>query len=119
MKRLKLKYFDAKNVLAENVKFLIGLIKISLEGLLISILFIGVLIGIDYFARELFFLLSNSKFNLLNSFANELYEINNIIGIKYLDYFKDVIVIVAGVLGVILGLFFTTFLNIITTTTVR
>jgi len=115
LKRLTLKYFDTKQELQENADFLKRLVRNSLEGLLVSILFIGTLIGLDYLARELVISLGNSNKNYLNSVADIIYRINNIIGIKFLDYFKDVIVIVAGVLGVILGLFFTTFLNIITT----
>lgn len=115
MKRLTLKYFDAKQEFQENANFLKRLISNSLEGLFVSILFIGTLIGLDYLARELVISLCNSNKNYLNSVADIIHRINNIIGIKFLDYFKDVIVIVAGVLGVILGLFFTTFLNIITT----
>jgi hypothetical protein len=86
----------------------------SKQGLLISILFIGFLLGLDYGARQITSYLCSSTDNTLNFCADFLYKVNDLIGVKFLDYFKDVIVIVAGVLGVILGLFFTTFLNIIT-----
>lgn len=114
LKRLKLTYYDKKTRLKENIGFFKRLFNSSKQGLLISIVFIGILVGLDIGSRELVNLLSSSTSNTLNSLADYLYRINDFIGVKYLDYFKDVIVIVAGVLGVILGLFFTTFLNIIT-----
>lgn len=86
----------------------------SKQGFLISILFIGFLLSLDYGARKITIYLCFSANNTLNSCADFFYKVNDFIGVKFLDYFKDVIVIVAGVLGVILGLFFTTFLNIIT-----
>lgn len=114
MKRLKVIYYDKKAGLKENLGFFKRLFISSKQGLLISVIFIGTLVGLDFAARELVNSLLYSTNNTLNNFADYLYRINDYIGVKYLDYFKDVIVIVAGVLGVILGLFFTTFLNIIT-----
>ena len=114
MKRLKLTYYDKKTITSENLGFLKRLFNSSKHGLLASIIFIGVLLGLDFGARHMASVLSNSSSNILIFFAHILYKINELIGLKFLDYFKDVIVIVAGILGVILGLFFTTFLNIIT-----
>lgn len=109
-----LKYYDTRQIIRENLHFSKRLIRNSIQGLLVSVVFIGLLIGIDYLSREVTRTLCNSYNNFLNSIADFFYNVNDIIGIKFLDYFKDVIVIVAGVIGVILGLFFTTFLNIIT-----
>ena len=109
-----MKYYDTRQIIHENFHFSKRLIRNSIQGLLVSVVFIGLLIGIDYLSREITSSLCSSNNNLLNSIADFFYKINDIIGIKFLDYFKDVIVIVAGVIGVILGLFFTTFLNIIT-----
>lgn len=114
MKKLKLSYYDKKISTLENIGFLKRLFSSSKQGLLISILFIGSLLGLDYGARQITSYLCSSTDNTLNFCADFLYKVNDLIGVKFLDYFKDVIVIVAGVLGVILGLFFTTFLNIIT-----
>jgi hypothetical protein len=113
-KKLKLTYYDKRVNASENLEFLKRLLNSSKQGLLISFCFIGVLIGLDFGIRQIAKFLCNSTINFLNSFADILYKINDVIGIKFLDYFKDVIVIVAGILGVILGLFFTTFLNIVT-----
>jgi hypothetical protein len=87
----------------------------SKSGFWISVVYICILICFDFVARQLAFAFCNSTNNFLNQIADLIYKINEVIGIKFLDYFKDVIVIVAGVLGVILGLFFTTFMSIITT----
>ncbi|GAB1414720.1 hypothetical protein MASR2M117_01260 [Paludibacter sp.] len=115
MRNLKLTYYNKRTILSENIGFLNGLFNTSKSGILVSVLFIGVLVGLDSVARQLAIVFCNSSNNVLNLIANILYKINEVIGIKFLDYFKDVIVIVAGVLGVILGLFFTTFMSIITT----
>ena len=114
MKKLKLKYYDNKTNVIENLSFLKRLINSSKQGLILSILFIAFLVALDFGARQMTILFDNSSSNFLNSCADLFYKINKVIGVKFLDYFKDVIVIVAGILGVILGLFFTTFLNIIT-----
>lgn len=114
MKRLKVKYYDRKIEFQENIRFLKRLFRSSRQGLLISILFIGFLISLDIFAKIIINYFYLSPNNAINKIAILIYRINDLIGVKFLDYFKDVIVIVAGVLGVILGLFFTTFLNIIT-----
>lgn len=115
MRNLKLTYYNKKTTLSENIGFLKGLLNKSKSGLLISVLFIGVLVGLDFGIRHLTIFFCNSSYHILNKIADVLYKINDAIGIKFLDYFKDVIVMVAGVLGVILGLFFTTYMNIITT----
>jgi hypothetical protein len=115
MKNIKLTYYDKKKTLSENIGFLRGLFRTSLWGFLLSVAYIAVLIGLDFGIRQLTFYFDYSSYNILNCIACVLYKTNDVIGIKFLDYFKDVIVIVAGVLGVILGLFFTTFMNIITT----
>ncbi len=115
MENLKLSYYNKKTILSENIGFLRGLFSTSKSGLLVSVLFIGGLVGLDSVARQLAIVFCNSSNNVLNQIADILYKINEVIGIKFLDYFKDVIVIVAGVLGVILGLFFTTFMSISTT----
>ncbi len=114
LKKLKVTYYDKKTDFKENIGFFKRLFNSSKQGLFISVIFIGTLVGLDIGATEIVNALCHSTNNTLNSVADYLLKINNFIGIKYLDYFKDVIVIVAGVLGVILGLFFTTFLNIIT-----
>ncbi|OFY89698.1 MAG: hypothetical protein A2266_04035 [Bacteroidetes bacterium RIFOXYA12_FULL_40_10] len=114
MRRLKVTYYDKIVDFKENLGFLKRLFNSGKHGLLISVIFIGILIGLDIGAREIASWLSLSTNSTLNQIEDFLYNVNGFIGIKYLDYFKDVIVIVAGVLGVILGLFFTTFLNIIT-----
>jgi len=77
LKRLTLKYFDAKQEFQENANFLKRLISNSLEGLFVSILFIGTLIGLDYLARELVISLCNSNKNYLNSVADIIHRINN------------------------------------------
>jgi len=115
MGNLKFTYYNKKTTLSENIGFLRVLLNTSKSGLLISVLFIGVLVGLDFGIRHLTIFFCNSSYNILNKIADVLYKINDTIGIKFLDYFKDVIVMVAGVLGVILGLFFTTYMNIITT----
>jgi len=114
LKKLKLTYYDKRTNTFENLGFLKRLFNSSRQGLFISVIFIGVLVGLDFGGRLITNLLYSSSSNILNSCANVLYKVNNVIGVKFLDYFKDVIVIVAGILGVILGLFFTTFLNIVT-----
>jgi len=114
LRRLKVTYYDKIVDFKENLGFLKRLFNSGKHGLLISVIFIGILIGLDIGAREIASWLSLSTNSTLNQIEDFLYNVNGFIGIKYLDYFKDVIVIVAGVLGVILGLFFTTFLNIIT-----
>jgi len=114
LKKLKLYYYDKKNSTIENVSFFKNLLNSSGQGFLISVFFIAFLVCIDYGARQLAIVFCNSTNNLLNTIADWIYLTNTIIGVKYIDYFKDIIVIVAGILGVILGLFFTTFLNIIT-----
>ncbi|MEX0980662.1 MAG: hypothetical protein WDZ47_01110 [Bacteroidales bacterium] len=115
MKKFRLAYYDMKNAASESFSFLRSLFNASKQGIIISVIFIGILIGFDFVARRITELLSFSTNNRLNSISDFIYRINDLIGIKFLDYFKDVIVIVAGVLGVIFGLFFTSFLNIITT----
>jgi len=115
MKNLKLTYYNKKIILSENIGFLRGMLNTSKSGLLISVVYIGFLVGLDSVARQSAIVFCNSTNIFLNQIADILYKINEVIGIKFLDYFKDVIVIVAGVLGVILGLFFTTFMSIITT----
>ena len=115
MKNLKLTYYNKKTILSENIGFLRGMLNISKSGLWISVAYIGFLVSFDFIARQLAFVFCNSTNSFFNQIADILYKINEVIGIKFLDYFKDVIVIVAGVLGVILGLFFTTFMSIITT----
>jgi hypothetical protein len=115
MKNIKLAYYDKKNIFSENISFLKGMFRTSLWGLSLSVVYIAILIGFDYGIRQLVICFDNSSNITLNRIAEILYKINDAVGIKFLDYFKDVIVIVAGVLGVILGLFFTTFMNIITT----
>lgn len=114
MKKIELFYYDKKTNIKEDFNFLKSLIIKSVKGLLISILFIVFLIALDYTAKQIASTLYNSTNSILKTCANFLYEVNNRIGIKYLDYFKDIIVMVSGILGVILALFFTTFLNIIT-----
>jgi hypothetical protein len=115
MKNLKLTYYNKKIILSENIGFLRGMLNTSKSGLLISVVYIGFLVGLDSVARQSAIVFCNSTNIFLIQIADILYKINEVIGIKFLDYFKDVIVIVAGVLGVILGLFFTTFMSIITT----
>lgn len=115
MRNLKLSYYNKKTILSENIGFLKGLLNTSKSGLWVSVVYIGFLVGLDFIARQLAFVFCNSTCSFLNQIADIVYKINEVIGIKLLDYFKDVIVIVAGVLGVILGLFFTTFMSIITT----
>ncbi len=114
MSKIKLKYYDNKISFKENLSFLGNVIKSSKEGFVVAIFLILVLLTFDYISRKAvaFFCISNKNF--LNDIADLIYSINDLIGLKFLDYFKDVIVIVASVLGVILGLFFTTFLNIVT-----
>ena len=114
MKKFKLLYYDNKIRTLENIGFVKRLFDSSKKGLFISIIFIVFLLGLDYGARQIISYLCSSTDKTLNFCADFLYKVNTLIGFKFLDYFKDVIVIVAGVLGVILGLFFTTFLNIIT-----
>jgi hypothetical protein len=102
LKKLILIFFDSNTWVKENILFLRNVINI------------GFLISLDFLSRELKVALINSaNFNIKN-IGDFIIRINEIIGIKILECFKDVIVIVAGVLGIILGLFFTTFLNIIT-----
>jgi hypothetical protein len=115
LKKVKLAYYDKKTNLSENFGFLIGILNTSKLGLFVSVLFIGVLIGLDFGIRQLTISFCNSSKDILNQVADILYKINEVIGVKFLDYFKDVIVIVSGILGVILALFFTTFMNIVTT----
>ncbi|MBN1637922.1 MAG: hypothetical protein JW866_03075 [Ignavibacteriales bacterium] len=114
MKRVSLLFFDGKQGLKENFYFIRNIIKNSSKSLLISILFVGLLILLDFLAREFKTVLLDSSKTFFNNIGNLLIRFNDLFGLKFLDYFKDVIVIVAGILGIILGLFFTTFLNIIT-----
>ncbi len=114
MSDLFLLFFDSKTWVRENILFLKKIIRNSLSSFLISILYIGFLLSLDFLSRELKVALINSTTLNVKNIGYVLIKINDIIGVKILEYFKDVIVIVAGVLGIILGLFFTTFLNIIT-----
>lgn len=114
MKKLNLILFDSKIWLIENIFFIKNIIRNCFTGFLISILYVGFLIFLDFLGRDLKGTLLNSSISYINNIGNLITRFNEIIGVKVLDYFKDVIVIVAGVLGIILGLFFTTFLNIIT-----
>lgn len=113
MKKLKLIGYDNRVKLQGNLGFLKIVVKNSLQGFLISIGFIACLVLIDFIARYIYESFGESDYFILNVFADFFNNINKVIGVKFIDYFKDVIVIVAGILGVILGLFFTTFLNII------
>ena len=114
MKRFNLLFFDSKQGLKENFFFIRNILKNSSKSLLISILFVGFLILLDFLGREIKNELLNSSRAFYNNIGIFLVSVNELFGLKFLTYFKDVIVIVAGILGIILGLFFTTFLNIIT-----
>ncbi len=114
MEGVKLKFYDRNTIFKETIGFLKKVYDSSRQSFFISILLIVFLVLIDFLARETVKLLFLSDYNFLREFANFISKCNSLFGVKFLDYFKDVIVIVAGILGVILGLFFTTFLNIIT-----
>lgn len=115
MKKIALKIYDGKRELRASYVVLKYSIKNSFGGLLIAAIYIAALCVLDFIGRKIIAYTascSNKKNHLL---SNYLREINTFLAIRHLDYFRDIIVIVTGVLGVILALFFTTFLNIITT----
>jgi hypothetical protein len=115
MKRYKLKIYDGKTALKSDLHFIWSLFRKNGKAILLAALFIGALVGLDYLGRFVFHALYESSTTLLMKLYTILNRLNHLLGVKYLDFFKDVVVMVAGILGVILGLFFTTFINIIST----
>ncbi|MDR3704713.1 MAG: hypothetical protein P4L28_02250 [Paludibacteraceae bacterium] len=110
---IKLNLYNLNEKKKDNISFYKMLIKNSLKGFLTSFFFIIFLLLIDSGARHITLLLCESKSNTLNSIAAIIHLINNTIGFKVLDFFKDEIVIVAGVLGVLLGLFYTVIISVL------
>lgn len=115
MKRYKLKIFDGYSALTGDLHFIRSLFQGSGKVLLLALLFIGALIGLDYLGHFVFQIISESSAIWPIKISATLDRLNHLWGVKDLNFFKDVVVMVAGILGVILGLFFTTFINIITT----
>lgn len=91
------------------------MLKQSSKILIFSAGYVLTLILVDSIARVLLEHLKSSYLEPLNQIHLLIEIINEKFGLKFIDFFKDVIVISAGVLGVIFGLFYTSFLNIITT----
>jgi len=74
VKRLKVKYYDRKNLIKEDIRFLTSLFNSSKQGLLISILLIAFLIGLDFGARKIAYCLCSSNNNTLNLIADLIYN---------------------------------------------
>lgn len=115
MDKIKLTAYDKSIEFNDAKAFFNLMLQQSKKILIYSIGFVLTLILIDSIARFLLEQLKSSYFEPFNQIHLLIKILNEKFGLKFLDFFKDVIVISAGVLGVIFGLFYTSFLNIITT----
>ncbi|WP_424495321.1 hypothetical protein [Salinimicrobium sp. GXAS 041] len=115
MNKIKLTAYDKSIQFNDTKVFLNLMLKQSSKILIFSAGYVLILILIDSIARVLLEHLKSSYFEPFNQIHLLIEIINKKFGLKFIDFFKDVIVISAGVLGVIFGLFYTSFLNIITT----
>jgi len=98
------------------VQFIRQITKYGLGGIALSIIPLFLILLIEQLAKQLLAYLlifpNNSIYYLI---AEKIIYLNNLIGIKNFDYLSIVSSIAAGVIGVILGLFYTAFLTIIAT----
>ncbi len=115
MKKIKLTAYDKSIEVNDAKVFLYLMLKQSRKILIFSGGFVLLLILLDIIARNVLDYFESSYLEPLNQIHLLIQIINDNFGLKFLDFFKDIIVISAGVLGVIFGLFYTSFLNIITT----
>jgi hypothetical protein len=112
----RLKWFDLRSNSRENKKLSIYLIRDSAKPILISVSLILVFIAVDttieYFLGYLSHFERQVPFNkppLISDLLRRFFAPKNI------ERFADLISVSAGVLGVILGLFYTAFLTLIST----
>lgn len=113
---LRLGWFDIRETFQSNLYFGKGFFKNSLKGVSLSIFLLFLLILSDYLSRELLNYLSTfPSESIAKGFSDFIYSVNDRFGLKNLDYLSNVVSIGAGVLGVILGLFYTAFVTIIAT----
>ena len=115
MNRIKIVATDIKSTMSENLSFT----KVVLYGggsiVLYAIFFVVFLLLLDWLNIVTTTASLRSDFSVIRSIAQAGVQFNDIVGVKCIDYFKDILVMVAGVLGVILGLLFTTTISIIAT----
>lgn len=113
---IRLRWFDFNSNLHDKVLFGRNLFNISWKGITFSIFLLIILLAADFFVRKLvYFLNSYSNDSVACQLANLAYNINYKIGLKNVNYLVEVVSVSAGVLGVILGLFYTAFITIIST----
>lgn len=115
MNRIKIAAIDIKNTISESFGFANVLLYSARSNVLYAILFIGVLLLLDWMNIVITPASLVSRWGIVRWIAELGVDINNVIGVKCVDYFRDILVMVAGVLGVILGLLFTTTISIIAT----
>lgn len=113
---LILRIFDTRSSFQENFSFGKRIFQFCMKGFLLSILILVGLTILDYVARSaVTYMDTFPNASILCMLSEKVRAINNRVGIKNIDYLADVVSISAGVLGVLLGLFYTAFLSIITT----
>ncbi len=115
MNRIKIAATDIKNTISESFGFANVLLYSARSIVLYAILFIGFLLLLDRLNVIITTASLVSKWDIVRWIAEIGVDINDVIGVKCVDYFRDILVMVAGVLGVILGLLFTTTISIIAT----
>ncbi|MEP3390494.1 MAG: hypothetical protein ABJO02_20040 [Reichenbachiella sp.] len=100
----------------QRVSFIKRLIKLSSKGILYSLLAIGLLLLTDYLILSINEVLQQQNATSIGcALAESNFMFTIIHGVKQLDYLIEVINVSAGILGVLLGLFYTAFLTIIAT----
>ena len=114
--RFRLWVYNSRGEIAGRRGYAWRIIKSSISGLVMAVVAITLLILIDNYSRRLFGWLENFHEGTLgNFFYNVFKEIGDLFYIVDMDRLSDVVSLSAGILGVLLGLFYTVFLTIIST----
>ncbi len=113
---LLIKSFDLRTSIRNDYSFSKRLIKFGVQGFFASIILLAFLLLTDFLARHLFNWLYNSAGNSVAcKVAYFFISINDYVGVKSIERLSDLVSIGAGILGVLLGLFYTAFLTIVAT----
>ncbi len=114
--KLRLKLFDIKIDNSERLSFLRRFFILGSKGIFYSVLLIFGMVSADWLLKLGYGTLTQQPYD---SYACRIAESNTVIfglfGIRQVDYLIEVINVSAGILGVLLGLFYTAFLTIIAT----
>jgi len=114
--RSSLKFTDFKHEASSLFYFFKQITKDGLRGIAISFIPLLVILLIEHVGKLLLAYMATCDIDSITfQFAKQVVQLNNFIGIKNLDYLSEVSSIAAGVIGLILGLFYTAFLTIIAT----